>query len=78
MPSDAICVGQNAAVVEYQQGSQMCKSIQFDRDKHVYHDDDDDNDCDDYDNYGDDDYDYCTYQIISWLYSEWFSKPINN
>jgi hypothetical protein len=56
----------------------MCKSIQFDRDKHVYHDDDDDNDCDDYDNYGDDDYDYCTYQIISWLYSEWFSKPINN
>ena len=29
MPSDPSCVDQNAAVTEYEQGSQMCKTIQL-------------------------------------------------
>jgi hypothetical protein len=29
MPCDASCLGQNAAVMEYQSGSQMCKTIKL-------------------------------------------------
>jgi|AntRauMFilla1563_2_1112583.scaffolds.fasta_scaffold436468_1 hypothetical protein len=29
MPSDASYMGQNAAVMEHEQGSKMCKTIQF-------------------------------------------------
>jgi hypothetical protein len=38
MPSNASCVGQNAVVIKCQQGSSMCKTIQFEWVKHVKND----------------------------------------